>query len=54
VVAGEEPAIFRLARIFQMCGEAIGGTHQVVRTMDEAYEIVGARPEEFTEHLDVE
>jgi hypothetical protein len=39
VVEGEEPVIFGLARVFQMCGEAVGSEHHVVH------------PEGFTECL---
>jgi hypothetical protein len=51
VVVGEEPVIFGLARVFEMCGEAIGSEFQVVHTVQEAYDIVGVRPEDFTECL---
>jgi hypothetical protein len=51
VVVGEAPAIFGLARIFQMCGESVGKEHEVVHTLEEAYKIVGVQPEDFTERL---
>jgi len=51
VVVGQEPVIFGLARLFQMCREDIHGTIEVVHSLKEAYEIVGVRPEDFTEHL---
>ena len=51
VVVGTEPVIFGLARVFQMCGEAIGSEHQVVHSVEEAYDIVGVHPEDFTECL---
>jgi len=51
VVVGKAPAIFGLARIFQMCGEAVGKEHEVVHTLEEAYKIVGVQPEDFTERL---
>ena len=51
VVVGTEPVIFGLARVFQMCSEAIGSEFQVVHTVEEAYRIVDARPEDFTECL---
>ena len=51
VVVGAAPAIFGLSRVFQMCGEAVGKEHEVVHTLDEAYEIVGVRPWDFTERL---
>jgi hypothetical protein len=51
VVVGTEPVIFGLARVFQMCGEAIGSEHQVVHSVDEAYDIVGVQPWDFTQCL---
>ena len=48
MVVGTEPHIFGLARVFQMCSEAIGSQHEVVHTLEEAYELVGVRPEDFT------
>lgn len=51
VVVGPEPSIYGLARIFQMCRELLGDKFQVVRTLGEAYDIAGAHPEDFTEHL---
>ena len=51
VVVGTEPVIFGLARVFQMCGEAVGSEYQNVYSVDEAYDIVGVHPEDFTECL---
>ena len=51
VVVGKEPGIFGLARIFQMCGESLGNQVEVVWSLEEAYDIVGTRPEDFTERL---
>ena len=51
VVVGEAPAIFGLARLFQMCREFVHGEFQVVPTLEEAYKIVEVRPEDFTECL---
>jgi hypothetical protein len=48
VVVGKFPVIYGLARLFQMCGESVGKEFEVVHTLEEAYEIVGARPEDFT------
>ena len=36
-----------LARIFQMCGESVGKQFEVVWSLEEAYKIIGARPEDF-------
>jgi hypothetical protein len=43
--------IFGLARLFQMCGESVHKENDVVYTLAEAYEIVKARPEDFTERV---
>jgi len=51
VVVGKWPVIYGLARIFQMCGESIGGEFQVVHTLEEAYRIIGERSEDFTQRL---
>jgi hypothetical protein len=51
VVVGTEPHIFGLARVFQMCSEAIDSEFQVVHSLEEAYGVVGAHPEDFTECL---
>jgi hypothetical protein len=51
VVVGKEPQIYGLARLFQICGDNVGKEFEVVHTLEEAYEIVGVRPEDFTECL---
>ena len=51
VVVGKFPAIYGLGRLFQMCGESVGKEFEVVHTLEEAYEIVGAHPEDFTQRL---
>ena len=51
VVVGKEPVIFGLARVFQICREHVHGQFDVVHTLEEAYEIVKARPEDFTDRL---
>jgi hypothetical protein len=51
VVVGTEPVIFGLARVFQMCSEAIGSQFQVVHSLEEAHKIVGVHREDFTQCL---
>jgi hypothetical protein len=51
VVVGKAPVIYGLARLFQTCEEGSGAVYDVVHTLAEAYEIVGAAPEDFTERL---
>src|SRR5262249_36169197 len=41
VVVGKEPSIYGMARIFQMCREFLGEKFQVVRTLQEAYDVAG-------------
>jgi hypothetical protein len=38
---GKEPVIYGLARIFQICGEFLGNQFEVVRSLGEAYYMVG-------------
>jgi len=51
VVVGKETNIFGLARLFQICGDNVGKEFETVHFLEEAYEIVGVRPEDFTERL---
>jgi hypothetical protein len=51
VVVGKHPVIYGLARLFQICEENTGKEFEVVHTIEEAYAIVGARPEDFTRRL---
>jgi hypothetical protein len=51
VVVGKFSVVYGLARLFQMCGESVGKEFAVVHSLDKAYEIVGARPEDFTQRL---
>ena len=51
---GTEPHIFGLARVFEMCADAIGSEFQVVKTLEEAYEMVHEKPENFNECVLIE
>lgn len=50
VLVGKQPAIYGLARLFQICRESIGSEFEVVHTLEEAYELIGVRPN-FTRRL---
>jgi hypothetical protein len=50
VVVGKAPSIYGLARLFQISRESIGIQFEVVHTLEEAYEIIGVRPN-FTRRL---
>jgi hypothetical protein len=51
VAVGKEPSIYGLARLFQISAESVGKEFEVVHSLEEAYEIVGAHPEDFTQRL---
>jgi hypothetical protein len=51
VVVGKVPVIYGLARLFQICGESVSKECEVVHSLEEAYEIVGTHPEDFTQRL---
>lgn len=51
VVVGKETHIFGLARLFQICSDNVGREFEVVHTLEEAYEFLEVRPEDFTERL---
>jgi hypothetical protein len=51
VVVAREPSVFGVARMFQLLRDFFGEQHKVVHSLEEAYEIVGARPEDFTRRL---
>jgi len=43
--------MYGMARIFQMCREFLGDKFEVVGSLEEAYDMVGVHPEDFTERL---
>jgi hypothetical protein len=51
VTVAREPSVFGLARMFQLIRDFIGEQYQVVHSLEEAYHIIGVRPEDFTQHL---
>jgi hypothetical protein len=51
VLVGKQPSIYGLARVFQICEEFRGHQFEVVWSLAEAYDMVGARPEDFTQRL---
>ena len=51
VVVGTEPHIFGMARVFEMCADAIGSEFQVAHTLGEAYRMVHVHPEDFNQCL---
>jgi hypothetical protein len=51
VEVAKEPSVYGLGRMFQLYRDSMGGQYQVVHTLEEAYKIVEARPEDFTQRL---
>ena len=51
VVVAKEPFVFGLARIFQLCRDVLGHQYQVVRSLEEAYAMLGVRSENFTQRV---
>ena len=41
--------MFGLARMLQLFQDILGEHFRVVRTLEEAYEMLGVRPEDFTQ-----
>ena len=51
VTVAREPLVFGLARMSQLYRDFFGEQYQVVHSLEEAYQIVGVHPEDFTERL---
>jgi hypothetical protein len=51
VFVARQPALFGLARMFEIHRDAMGLQLQVVHSMDEAYELLKVTPQDFTERL---
>jgi hypothetical protein len=51
VLVGKAPVIYGLLRMLELISDCLNEQLQVVWSMEEAYEIVGVRPEDFTERL---
>ena len=49
MAVAKEPAMFGLARMLQLFQDILGEHFRVVRTLEEAYEMLGVRPEDFTQ-----
>jgi hypothetical protein len=51
VLVAKAPVIYGLARMLQLYRNFMGGQYHVVWSMEEAYNLTGARPEDFTQRL---
>jgi hypothetical protein len=50
-MVARQPALFGLARMFEMHRDAMGLQLQVVHSMDEAYDLLKVTPQDFSERL---
>jgi len=50
IVAGQ-PALYGLARMFELSRDSMGGRLQIVRSMDEAYGLLEVAPQDFSQRL---
>ena len=51
VEVAKEPSVYGLARMLQLYRDSMGGQFHVVHSLEEAYDILGVRPEDFTQRL---
>jgi hypothetical protein len=51
VVVAKKPVVFGLSRMLELYRDSMGGQAKVVRSVEEAYAMLGVRPEDFTERL---
>jgi hypothetical protein len=48
VLVATEPLAFGFGRMFELSRDSMGGQYQVVRSLQEAYDLIGVRAEDFT------
>ena len=51
VIVARQPALFGLARMFEMHRESMGVQLEVVHSIDEAYDLLKVAPQDFSERL---
>ena len=51
VIVARQPALFGLARMFEMHRESMGVQLEVVHSIDEAYDLLKVTPQDFSERL---
>jgi len=51
VMVARQPALFGLARMFEMHRESMGVELEVVHSIDEAYDLLNVAPQDFSERL---
>ena len=51
VVVASTPALYGLARMFELTRDSMGGQFHVVRDLDQAYDLLKVTAEDFTQRL---
>ena len=51
VIVASQPALYGLARMFQLSRDSMAGQLQVVQSMDEAYKLLEVAPRDFCQRL---
>jgi hypothetical protein len=51
VIVARHPALFGLARMFELRRDSMGGQLQVVHSLDEAYNLLKVAPQDFSQRL---
>jgi len=51
VIVAREAVMYGLARMFELIRDLMGGQFQVVRSLEDAYDMLGVRPEDFTQRV---
>ena len=51
MIVAREPIAFGLSRMFELSRDAMGGQLQVVRSMDEAYGLLGVTSGDFSQRV---
>jgi hypothetical protein len=51
VIVATEPVAYGLARMFELMRDSMGGELQVVRSLEEAYDLLGVRSSDFTRRV---
>jgi hypothetical protein len=51
VIVVKQPALYGLARMFELYRDSIDGQLQIVESMEAAYDLLGVTPQDFTQRL---
>jgi hypothetical protein len=51
VIVAKQPALYGLARVFQLSRDSMAGRLQIVRSIKEAYDLLRVAPQDFSQRL---